>query len=93
MLKPVPTKAFLQPVKAAAMCTAPQPSQYQLRLFYSRSCHVHGPLAKPVPIKAFLQPARKAAAMCTAAPQPRQLPCAQHPTLKLAHLPLSHRFC
>ena len=25
--------------------------------------------------------------------QPRQLPCAWHPVLKLAHLPLSHLFC
>ena len=58
MPKPVPTKAFLQPAKAAAMSRAEEP---YLRLFVSKRRE----MPKPVPTKAFLQPA-KAAAMSRA---------------------------
>ena len=54
MAKPVPTNAFLQTAKTAAMCTAAQGVSKRREM------------AKPMPTKAFLQTA-KAAAMCTAA--------------------------
>ena len=70
MAKPVPTKAFLQPANAAAMCKtaysarnrAPKEAEEPyLCQFVSKRRE----MAKPVLTKAFLQPAN-AAAMCTA---------------------------
>ena len=109
MPKPVPTRDFLQPAKAAAMCTAAPKKAEKPYLcpFVSKKRE----MPKPVLARALLQPSAKAAAMCTApraAPladsQPRQLPCAEHPVpcaqhpvrhpvLKPPHLPLSHFFC